>query len=243
MIRIGTAGWAIPAPVRDAFPSAGSVLKRYASRFPAVEINSSFYRSHRPATYARWAASVPAEFQFSSKVPKMITHERRLLDCAEQLSQFLAETSELGDKIGPMLVQLPPSLGFDAHTANMFFAQFRDHYSGKIVCEPRHASWFTSEAEELFLTRRIARAAADPAPVPDAARPGGFEELAYFRLHGSPSMYRSAYGKERLRSIAAAALSVRSHDCWIIFDNTASGAAAADALQLSDIVQKPSDGR
>jgi len=243
MIKIGTAGWAIPAPVRDAFPSEGSVLKRYASRFPAVEINSSFHRSHRPATYARWAASVPAEFRFSVKVPKTITHERRLLDCDEQLSQFLAETSELGDKIGPMLVQLPPSFGFDAHTANIFFAQFRDHYSGQIVCEPRHGSWFAPEVEELFLKRRIARAAADPAPVPDSARPGGSGELAYFRLHGSPSMYRSAYGEERLRSIAAAALAVRSHSCWIMFDNTASGAAAADALLLWDIIQQPSGGR
>jgi uncharacterized protein YecE (DUF72 family) len=238
MIRIGTAGWAIPAPVRDAFPSAGSLLKRYASRFPAVEINSSFHRSHRPATYGRWAASVPADFRFAVKVPKAITHERRLLDCDQQLSQFLGETSELRDKIGPMLVQLPPSLGFDAHTAKIFFAQFRDHYSGKIVCEPRHGSWFTHEAEELFLTRRIARAAADPAPVPDAARPGGFGEPAYFRLHGSPSMYRSAYGEQRLRSIAAAALSVRLQDCWIMFDNTASGAAAADALLISDILQE-----
>jgi uncharacterized protein YecE (DUF72 family) len=243
MIRIGTAGWAIPASVRKDFSDKGSGLVRYSSRFSAVEINSSFYRSHRPSTYARWSTSVPDEFRFSVKVPKTITHERRLFDCAEQLSQFLAETSELGDKIGPMLVQLPPSLSFDAHTANMFFAQFRDHHSGKIVCEPRHGSWFTPEAEELFLTRRIARAAADPAPVPDAARPGGFGELAYFRLHGSPSMYRSAYGEERLRSIAAAALAVRSHDCWIIFDNTASGAAAADALLLSDIVAKLSDGR
>ena len=186
---------------------------------------------------------MPDELRFSAKVPKTITHERRLFDCDKQLSQFLAETSELGDKIGPMLVQLPPSLGFDAHTANMFFAHFRNHYSGQIVCEPRHGSWFTPEAEELFLTRRIARAAADPAPVPDAARPGGFGELAYFRLHGSPSMYRSAYGEERLRSIAAAALAVRSHSCWIMFDNTASGAAAADALLLWDIIQQPSGGR
>lgn len=243
MIRIGTAGWAIPASVRKDFSDEGSGLVRYSSRFSAVEINSSFYRSHRPSTYARWSASVPDEFRFSVKVPKTITHERRLFDCDEQLSQFLAETSELGDKIGPILVQLPPSLGFDTHTANMFFAQFRDHYSGQIVCEPRHGSWFTPEAEELFLTRRIARAAADPAPVPDAARPGGFGELAYFRLHGSPSIYRSAYGQERLRSIAVDALAVRSQDCWIMFDNTASGAAAADALLLSDIVQKPSDGR
>jgi len=126
--------------------------------------------------------------------------------------------------------------------ATRFFAQFRDHYSGQIVCEPRYGSWFTPEAEELFLTRRIARAAADPAPVPDAARPGGFGELAYFRLHGSPNMYRSAYDEKRLRSIAAAALAVRSQDCWIMFDNTASGAATADALLLLDMVQKPSDG-
>ena len=241
MIRVGTAGWAIPAPVREQFPREGSNLARYASRFSAVEINSSFHRSHRPCTFARWAANVPDEFRFAVKVPKTITHERRLLDCTEQLSQFLAEISELGAKRGPMLVQLPPRLEFNARIADHFFTGLRDQYSGQIVCEPRHGSWFTPEANEFFVARQIVRAAADPAVVPDAARPGGFAGLAYFRLHGSPNMYRSAYGGGRLRDLAEAALAAPSQDCWLIFDNTASGAAAADALRLLNILRQTSD--
>ncbi|MDQ3815662.1 MAG: DUF72 domain-containing protein, partial [Armatimonadota bacterium] len=77
-IYIGCAGWSIPSPHAPEFPAAGSHLERYAARFPAVEINSSFYRPHRPQTYERWAAAVPTHFQFAVKVPKIITHERRL---------------------------------------------------------------------------------------------------------------------------------------------------------------------
>ena len=79
-IRVGCAGWSIPREHADRFPEEGSHLARYAGRFPAVEINSSFYKPHRPATYARWAASVPADFRFSVKVPKLATHERRAND-------------------------------------------------------------------------------------------------------------------------------------------------------------------
>ena len=241
MTRVGTAGWAIPASVREDFPEEGSNLARYAARFSAVEINSSFHRSHRPSTYARWAAEVPDGFRFAVKVPKAITHERRLLGCGEQLSKFLAEISELGAKRGALLVQLPPRLEFNAGTADIFFTDLRDQHSGQIVCEPRHGSWFTPEADELFVAQQITRAAADPTIVPDAARPGGFAGLAYFRLHGSPNMYRSAYGDERLRDLAEAALAAPSQDCWLIFDNTASGAASPDALLLLNILQQTSD--
>src|SRR5262245_60578113 len=109
-VYVGVAGWSIPKPHAAAFPKTGSHLERYARRFNAVEINSSFYRPHRPATYARWAASVPPDFQFAVKVPREITHRRRLVDVADLLDQFLDECSELGEKLGPLLVQLPPGL-------------------------------------------------------------------------------------------------------------------------------------
>src|SRR6185312_17112458 len=98
-------------------------------------INSSFYRPHRPATYARWAASVPAGFRFAVKVPKEITHTRRLVATAEPLRRFLAEASALGDKIGPLLVQLPPSLAYDSDVAAGFFDALRERFEGSVVCE------------------------------------------------------------------------------------------------------------
>jgi uncharacterized protein YecE (DUF72 family) len=233
-IYIGCAGWSIPKEHAAAFPAEGSHLERYARRFAAVEINSSFYRPHRPATYARWAASVPDGFSFAVKVPRAITHARRLAGADEPLTQFLAEAGALGAKLGPLLVQLPPSLKFDAAVAGAFFAALRDRFGGAVVCEPRHPSWFADPAERLLADAQVARVAADPAPVPAAALPGGWGGLAYYRLHGSPVMYESAYPPADLDVLARALadLAARGVAAWCIFDNTALGAATADALAL-----------
>lgn len=201
--------------------------------FGAVEINSSFYRSHRPETYARWAAAVPEHFRFAVKLPKEITHVRRLVDVADPLEGFLFESGHLGGKRGPLLVQLPPKLEFDPAMAREFFSRLRDGFSGSAVCEPRNPTWFAEEAETLLAGFEVARVAADPAPVPEAARPGGWEKLRYHRLHGSPRTYYSAYAAERLDAIARS-LEEEARDAmvWCIFDNTASGAAAGNAADL-----------
>ena len=201
-VRVGCAGWSLPKEHGDRFPAEGTHLERYAARFPAVEINSSFYRPHRPTTYARWAASVPADFRFSVKVPKVATHERRLVDADDVLDSFLAEATQLGDKLGPLLVQLPPSLSFSADVAERFFAALRDRFDGDVALEPRHASWFEPAAERLVTRYRVARVAADPAVVPAAAEPGGWDGLVYYRLHGSPKVYYSAYPDEYLEALA-----------------------------------------
>src|SRR5947209_14478083 len=107
-VRVGCAGWSIPREHAGRFPAGGSHLLRYAERFPAVEINTSFYRPHLPSTYARWAADTPEGFRFSVKVPKEITHEKRLVGVDDPLDRFLDETAALGAKRGPLLVQLPP---------------------------------------------------------------------------------------------------------------------------------------
>jgi uncharacterized protein YecE (DUF72 family) len=144
-----------------------------------VEINSSFYRPHRTATYGRWAASVPEDFRFAVKVPKAITNERRLKDVDDLLDRFLSEARSLGPKLGPLLVQLPPSLGFHGGIADRFLRELRSRVPGSIVCEPRHVSWFTPEVEALLTELRIARVAADPAPVSGADEPGGWRGLSY----------------------------------------------------------------
>ena len=232
MIRIGTAGWVIPRQHAASFPGDGSHLQRYAGRFSAVEINSSFYRPHRPATYARWAASVPAGFQFAVKVPRTITHERKMVDVVEPLERFLGEVHALGGALGPLLVQLPPSLAFDAVVAGEFFGLLRERFEGGVVCEPRHPSWFSDAADAVLLQCRVARVAADPAPVPRAAEPGGWPGIVYRRLHGSPRMYDSGYSAEYLDTVAQALREDLAHgrDCWCVFDNTALGEAAGDAL-------------
>ena len=236
MERVGTAGWSIPKAHADAFMGAagGTHLQRYARVLPAVEINSSFYRPHRPATYARWAAGVPAGFRFAAKLPRTITHERRLVDAAEPLARFLGEVEALGDRLGPLLVQLPPSLRFDDAIVGAFLSAFRGRFAGAVACEPRHASWFTDAAEARLAGFRVARVAADPAVVPRAAVPGGWMGLTYRRLHGSPEIYRSAYAAAALDDTARAMRDdpPEARERWCIFDNTALGEATGDALGL-----------
>jgi uncharacterized protein YecE (DUF72 family) len=108
-----------------------------------------------------------------------------------------------------------------------------------IACEPRHPSWFEPEADELLQRRRVARVAADPARVPLAAQPGGWPGLAYFRLHGSPVMYRSSYRDGRIEDYAEQLRSAGA-DAWCIFDNTASSEAMGDALALMALLDRDS---
>jgi uncharacterized protein YecE (DUF72 family) len=230
-ILIGTAGWQIPRTSAQAFPSEGSTLQRYAAQFGAVEINSSFYRPHKPSTYARWAAATPDAFRFAVKAPRTLTHERRLADPAEPLDRFLSAIAHLGDKLGPLLVQLPPSLAFEPKTARAFFNLLRERFAGPVACEPRHPSWFMPEPDALLAEMRVARVAADPARAPGAATPGGWLGLGYWRLHGSPRLYYTPYGPERLEALARA-VPAGPAPAWVMFDNTMSGAAAADALAL-----------
>lgn len=233
---IGTAGWSIPRDAARAFPTEGSSLERYAARFAGAEINSSFHRRHRPQTWQRWADSVPAGFRFSVKLPRTVTHSRKLADCDDEVASFIDEIRPLGPKLAVLLVQLPPKLAFDAAVAEPFFTGLQDRTSARLACEPRHPSWFQDEAD-AFLTRlNVARAAVDPPVVERAAKPGGGGELAYWRLHGSPNIYRSSYDAGRLDAYAAqigAALS-EGRQAWCIFDNTAGSAAAANALALME---------
>jgi uncharacterized protein YecE (DUF72 family) len=216
------------------FPEQGSHLERYAAVFNAAEINSSFYRPHRRATYERWAASVPDDFAFAMKLPRAITHEARLKVDAEPIDRFANETEGLGPKRGPILVQLPPSLIFDANAAAAFFDRLRGRIDGGVVCEPRHRSWFTSDADDLLVRHRIARVAADPAPVLGADEPGGWPGLRYTRLHGSPEIYRSNYDAASIACYAANARAAKV-ETWTIFDNTTLGAASVNALAMRDL--------
>lgn len=238
ILRIGCAGWSLPALSPHLRAQARSQLQRYADLFDTVEINSSFYRPHRPATYARWAQSVPDDFRFSAKLPRTISHQRRLKDCAAELEAFLAAVTGLGGKLGVLLLQLPPTLAFDASVTERFFADLRQRHAGAVACEPRHVSWFTLEAERLLRAFSIARVGADPARVPRAAVPGGDRRIEYLRLHGSPRMYYDAYDDAALERVARR-LSRRTmvtRERWCLFDNTALGAAQVDAVRLQRLL-------
>lgn len=230
MVVIGTAGWSIPADQAHRFMGDGTALERYARVLAGVEVNSSFHRPHRASTWARWGASVPEAFRFAVKLPKDITHVRKLVDCADPLATFLSEVGELGDRLAVLLVQLPPKLAFAPDTAARFFDLLATRSPAQVVCEPRHPSWFEVAPDALLAERRVARVGADPAPVPAAAEPGGWRGFSYRRLHGSPDRYRSSYGSDELQRYAGR---LRSEGAgWCMFDNTAASAATANALDL-----------
>ena len=233
-LYVGTAGWSIPRSGSHRCAGDGTHLQRYAQVFLCAEINSSFHRSHASATYARWAASTPAAFRFSVKLPKEITHVRKLRRSRVPLERFLDESAGLGLKRGPLLVQLPPSFEFDARVVERFLALFRSLYQGLVACEPRHPSWFERGAR-LLARYEVAQVAADPPCVPAAGQPGGWTGLAYYRLHGSPRTYWSAYSPEALDTLAAS-LRARSGEVWCVFDNTAAGAAFENAWYLRHVL-------
>lgn len=235
VLFVGTAGWSISKELDSLFPAVGTHLKRYASQLNAVEINSSFYRPHRKATYERWANSTPEGFRFSVKMPRAITHEKRFIDCGVELDAFLEEIAGLNEKLGVLLVQIPPGLKWDEKTSSDFFKDIRGRFSGRIALEARHSTWFEGEVESQLIEYRISRVGADPPIGNNGANPGGDLGLRYFRWHGSPRMYYSNYDDDQIRLFArkvATAQASKPSTVWCIFDNTAANAALRNALSL-----------
>lgn len=237
---LGCAGWSLPRDAQASFSTEGSHLQRYASRLNASEINSSFHRPHGRATYERWAASVPEKFRFSVKLPRSITHDLRLGATDALLDDFLAQATGLGERLGFLLVQLPPSLEFQQSVAAGFFESLRSRHRGPVALEPRHASWFTAAVDDWLSQRAVARVLADPVRHESGRLPGGWPERVYLRLHGSPRMYYSSYEPDTLQALArriAQALR-EGREVWCIFDNTAGSAAAHNAIDLQLALEK-----
>lgn len=233
-VLVGTAGWSLPPREQAHFPGDGTHLERYARVLPAVEINSTFHRPHRTATFARWAQSVPAGFRFSVKMPRTITHEGGLKATNERVDAFVKQLAPLGKRLGCLLVQLAPKLELEAREARAFLDHLRGAFDGAIAIEPRHGSWFTPAAESMLEQFRVARVAADPPRAPQGLEPGGWKGMAYFRLHGSPRMYYSPYADDFLEEFAVRLETLRRDGipAWCIFDNTTLGAGTANALSL-----------
>jgi uncharacterized protein YecE (DUF72 family) len=238
-VRVGCATWSIPPASAARFAGTGSHLQRYAQVLNCSEINSSFRRVHRAATWKRWASSVPPDFRFSVKMPRAITHDAKLKCSSEIVMEFVQQIQFLNGRLGPLLLQTPPSLEFESKYVSDFLLLLRECYSGDVVCEPRHSSWFTDGADKCLQDFLVARVAADPPCVPAAASPGGLRTLAYFRLHGSPRTYYSRYEKEFVKLLAQKAEKLAmSARVWCIFDNTASGCAIENAMELKAEIAK-----
>ncbi|HVJ65581.1 MAG TPA: DUF72 domain-containing protein [Bdellovibrionota bacterium] len=235
MIHLGTAAWNIPKPWREIFPEADSQLERYAKKFNAVEINSSFYRDHKAETYAKWAALVPVDFRFAVKLSRYFTQETRLRKTGERLEQTLSGIQRLGEKLDVLLVQIPPSLEFHPPSAKGFFRDLRSIHHGDVAFEPRHPSWNHERALDLLLENGVTRVFADPDPCPVPDREVYHaQSLIYYRLHGSPEIYRSRYSETYLDELSEVLSEerCRGKNVWCIFDNTTFGHATENALTM-----------
>lgn len=237
-VRIGTAGWRIPKELRDGFPDWGdrTQLWGYARRLDAVEINKTFHRLPMASTFGKWRDRVPEDFRFSLKAPREITHDRRLEDAGGPLEEFLGRAGELGGRLGVLLFQLPPSLEFDRELAASFLGALRERHDGAVALEPRHGSWFRGEPEALLREHGVTRVAADPPRADADGRPAADRGTVYFRLHGTPETYRSAYRGDGLQAWAGRVREAAGDagEVWCIFDNTAEGEGTADALELRE---------
>jgi uncharacterized protein YecE (DUF72 family) len=161
-LHIGTSGYSYAAWKGTFYPAklpGNAMLGHYAAQFDTVEINSSFYRMPAASVLATWAAQVPADFQFAFKVPRRITHDRRLRGVTQEFSHFLATTAALETRRGPLLVQLPPSLAIDRARLEEFLALIP---AGQpMAFEFRHVSWHDAAVYEALQARNFALVVAD----------------------------------------------------------------------------------
>lgn len=183
---------------------------------------------------------MPGDFRFSVKLPRTITHDAKLSDIEAPLRQFVSEAGTLKDKLGCVLVQLPPKLDFDARVASDFFARLQDSVGCMIACEARHPGWFGEAATDLLREHAVTRVIADPAKGQDGPHVPTTATI-YVRLHGSPRIYYSSYSPEYLAQLASdmAVHAAAGRSVWIIFDNTASGAALSNALAVQGQLARP----
>jgi uncharacterized protein YecE (DUF72 family) len=198
------------------------MLGYYAERFPTVEINNTFYRMPAPELLRKWAAETPTTFRFALKSPRRITHERRLVDVADSLAMLFTASAELGDKLGPVLFQLPPNFKKDAPRLDAFLAALPA--GARPALEFRHESWFAPEVYEVLRARRAALCIAEDE---DLATPlEATADWGYLRLRRQD--YGDAEVGEWARRIRAQAWS----DAYVFFKHEDEGKGPKLAAQL-----------
>ncbi|MGH3762120.1 DUF72 domain-containing protein [Actinophytocola sp.] len=263
-VRIGTSGWVYP-PWRGKFYPPKLAHRReleYLSRqVNSVEINGSFYALQRPSSYLSWREQTPDDFVFAVKGGRFITHLKRLRDVDAPLANFFASgVLALGPKLGPVLWQLPPTLGFDGELLAAFFALLPRTTSTAAELAGRHDERLAGRAWTVTDTDRPLRHAlevrhasfTDPA-FPEVLRAHGIglviadaaaewpyledvtADFAYVRLHGSTELYVSGYTDEALDAWAERIRdwTAQGVDAYAYFDNDANVRAPGDAIALA----------
>jgi uncharacterized protein YecE (DUF72 family) len=239
-LHVGTSGWSYKHWASGRFyPKGlkpGDWLAHLAQHFMTVEINSTFYRLPSEKSIDRWREATSGDFRFAVKLWQMITNRKKLVDCDDQLQSFFRLTNRLGDKRGPLLIQLPPSLHKDARRLDAFLKQLRkltSSASWRTAVEFRHASWNDAETVKMLDAHDAALCLAD---MPRCAftEPGA-ADFVYVRRHGPGGRYRGRYSDEHIAEDARRVLAwlASGKDVYVYYNNDIDGHAVDNARQLS----------
>ncbi len=236
---IGTSGLVLPVPNKQAFPvefRAGSRLTYYASLFNSLEVNSSFYKVPQPATFGKWSGEVPADFRFTVKLWRGITHEQELKFIPVDVNRFMHAADQVGTKKGCLLIQLPPALkaGRIGQLERLLerVAQADPEHSWKAAVEFRNRTWYRPEVDDLLLRFQAARVLHDM-PASKNMETAGNTSFVYLRFHGPAGDYKGGYGEAKLEDYAekVKAWLAAGKDVYVYFNNTI-GDAVADVTIL-----------
>ena len=236
-LRIGTSGWHYDhwrGPFYPDDTTSDAYLSFYAERFGTVEVNNAFYQLPDERTLIAWRGTVQDGFLFAVKASRYITHMKKLKDPAGPLDTFFSRIDALGDRLGPVLFQLPPRWHVDVERLEAFLEALPAGV--RAVFEFRDPSWFSERVYDLLDRHGAAFCIYDLAgsESPHVVTGG----TAYVRLHGSGAAYEGAYSKQALGGWAGACSGwLRSgKDVFVYFDNDARGSAANDALALKKML-------
>lgn len=239
-VLVGTSGWQYRDWRGGLYPSdlaQARWLPRYAECFPTVEVNATFYRLQAPGTFDRWGRATPEGFVFALKASRYLTHVRRLQDPGDPVDTFLERARRLGGKLGPILLQLPPTMRADVPRLAAALDCFPDGM--RVAVEPRHPSWFCTELERALGDRDVALCLADRAE--EAITPlWRTSSWSYVRLHEGTGSPRPGYRPGTLRRWVEHLLATwGAHaDGYVYFNNDTRGCAPRDARRFIELAEK-----
>ena len=212
-------------------------LKYYAEYFDTVEVNATFYGTLRPQTLARWVAETPEDFTFAVKAHRYLTHVKKLRGVEEALERFYANIAPLHPKLGPVLFQLPPSLGYHPEVLESFLAILPRDFP--VALEIRHASFHQEDFLQRLRRHGVALCLSDTAGRYPSLYPALTADWTYIRLHGSRRLYRSCYTSEELAWWAEKIRDFGLKRVYVYFDNDSLGWAPENALRLKALLGLP----